>query len=268
MSYNQNLNIRSTALRHGYITKNDRVHDVTDVTDTMYGATAQGGLGYGNHNVLRSMFTHPNAVIDRTSSANLSDIVEVSDYDIAIRIQRDRDNLSGDMSLINEMRARFAALTEERSQYRDRRRAENANYNPANDPIDQDYESRLNDLSAYISNPDTASIVDAIAAESEIGTAYNPDFPLGDVSFAYASSGTSRATNDLGTAIQPHSPNVAFPSADGALTDPDTSKTYTEGFKGGGGFGTTASDVAPPQGSNTNNTPIITEILSVYDGAS
>lgn len=268
MSYNQNLNIRSTALRHGYITKNDRVHGVTDATDTMYGATAQGGLGYGNHNVLRSMFTHPNAVIDRTVSESLSDIVSVTDYDIAIRIQRDRDNLSGDMSLINEMRERFDALTQERSQYRQRRRTEDANYNPDSDPDDRDYESRLGHLRDYIDSPETANIVNAIAAESEIGTAYNPDFPLGDVSFAYASSGTSRASNDLGSETQPHSPNVAFPSADGALTDPDTSKTYTEGFKGGGGFGTTASDVEPPQGSNTNNTPIITEILSVYDGAS
>ena len=262
MAYNQNLNIRDAALKHGYLTKNDRVHGATNVADTMYGADAQGGLGYGNHDVLRSMFTHPNAVIDRTASQELPDVVSVTDYDIAIRIQRDRDNLSG-RTLIDEMSARLEALTDERSNHRATQLEGDSSYNPDDDPVDLDYGERISQLSTYIGSSGAGNIINAIAAESEIGTAYNPDFPLNDVNFAYASSGNSRAQNDLGAQDKPLSPNVAFPSADDALTDPGASKPYTAGYQGKGGFGTTTSDVA-----SNNNTPIITEILAVYEGAS
>ena len=268
MSYTQNLDIRDTALRHGYITKNDRVHTHGSNTQPIRedNGVAEGGLGFGNHSALRSIFNHPNAVIDRQADPAVDD-EGVSDFSIPARITRDRDNLSG-LTLIQEINARIDTLTEDRSTYITTQTAVDPVFDENTDDTATNMKAVIDLLTAYAGDPAANSIVDAIAADSQVGTAFNPDFPLNDVSFVYNPDrrpASNRAASNDKVSSTAKTPNIAFPSNGESLSNPDVEVTYAQGRQGGGQFGTTHEQLLA--GSVNNTDPIIADILNAYTGS-
>jgi hypothetical protein len=263
-----NIQISDKKNRYGYITNNDRVHDVVqqNLEDSSYGAASQGDIGLARHNNLKSMFSkHPNAI-----SADSDESIIVRSM-LAGRPMLQNSNPTAEAykessiqrlkSLETEIEARIAeeaARAEEVNAGSGQAISDTAEAgNASEDSQLKDIRSKIKDLEDIDSSNDD-NVFEEIGA---LGiSAFNPDFDNGTVSFNYTNLQAANNRSKDGVTSASRAPNIAVPSKANAMyVNPETAFVVDEvssGYNGGGGFGPTAS---------TNHTTTQTnEILSRY----
>ena len=250
-----NIPIRQTSKKYGFITDNSRVHGNNSLADESYGAANFGEKGLGNHASLRSIFNHPNSIVNGGSDNSDKDLIVVPTF------LQGRNDLSG-KSLADEIAAALEIIEAKKEE----REATLDSQSPRGD-INRDavYQKLLKDESTLngIVNNETndPEALSALLISSEFE--YNPDFPLSNVNFGYGAITTeiSRA-KDLHsrTTAAPRSPNVNFPSLNSSLNNNEALAnvdTDIQGLDGQGGFG---SD----EPSSFNASSVITTIINRY----
>ena len=249
-----NIPIRTTK-KYGFITDNIRVHGNSKLADESYGAANFGEKGLGNHTSLKSIFNHPNSIINGGSDDTNKDAI------VAAAFLQGRDDLSG-KSLEDEIAAALLII-EGKKEERERTLSNQAtSVDLDDDPVYQKLLQDESTLSGIVNNatndPEELSAL-LISSEFE----YNPDFPLSNVNFGYGeiTTETSRAKDlhERATAA-PRSPNVNFPSLNSSLNNNEAAadaNTDIQGLDGQGGFGSSES-------SSFSASTIITTILNRY----
>lgn len=232
-----NININnSTSNRHGYLTRNEEVHG--NENPRQYSE----GKGTANHSTLQEMFSsHPDAVVNVKDSS--AAFFESIDRNIAANFVKGRKSLSG-LDFIAEVEVKKQALEtaiSNREGYLRLNRNIELNLDEELISLQRD----LGTLTDFLNNPDPNALAEYINEENLENEAYNPDFPLNDVSFIYEQKGESRAEDDINQNSK--TPNIAFPN------NSDADAPFVQGS---GGFG-------------SNETPmlsvgIIQEILKRY----
>ena len=248
-----NIGIRTESKKYGFITDNDRVHNVGQETllNSSYGALVEGEKGLGNHTNLANIFNHTNSIINKKI-----------DRSVAFKFLSGRDDLSG-KHLEDEIRDATEVIE---SKIAARKEFLEAQGTP------EDNDRVLNELSADFTavnkirvaiDPDTA----ALRHSSEFE--FNPDFTNTNIKFDYSQGlhNESRA-NDLYTknSLTPgvRTPNIGFPLLNSEFTNNEavaTKSTDIQGLDGGGGFGSS-------QKSNFLPATQITQTLDRYTGES
>ncbi len=250
-----NIPIRQTSKKYGFITDNARVHGNSNLDDESYGAANFGEKGLGNHTSLKSIFNHPNSIVNGGSDNSDKDLI------VAPAFLQGRNDLSG-KALADEIAAALAIISNKKDE---RERTLAAQSPPGDRDADSVFQKLLQDetaLSGIINNEtNDPAALSALLVSSEFE--YNPDFPLSNVNFGYGAITTevSRA-NDLHqrTTASPRSPNVNFPSLNSSLNNNEAAanvNTDIQGLDGQGGFGSSAS-------SNFSTSTIITTIIDRY----
>lgn len=230
-----NININnSRSNRHGYLTRNEEVHGNQNPREY------SEGKGIANHSTLQEMFSsHPDAVVNVKDSS--AAFFESLDRNIAANFVKGRRALSG-LDFIAEVEVKKQAL-QAAINNREGYLSANSIANPDLDRTLSNLRADLGMLDSFLADPN--SLEDYIDEENLENEAYNPDFPLNDVSFIYEQKGETRAEDDIDQDSK--TPNIAFPN------NSDASAPFVSGS---GGFG-------------SNETPmlsvgIIQEILKRY----
>jgi|11_taG_2_1085331.scaffolds.fasta_scaffold00796_4 hypothetical protein len=250
-----NIPIRQTSKKYGFITDNARVHGNSSLENESYGAANFGEKGLGNHTSLKSIFNHPNSIINGGNGSEDKDMI------IAPAFLQGRNDLSG-KSLGDEIAAALEIIERKISE---RETTLAAQTPPGDRDADTVLQKLLQDestLSGIINNETSdPAALSALLVSSEFE--YNPDFPLSNVNFGYGAitTETSRA-KDLHsrTTAAPRSPNVNFPSLNSSLNNNEATanaNTDIQGLDGQGGFGSSTS-------SNFSTSTIITAIINRY----
>lgn len=245
-----NIGIRTESKKYGFITDNDRVHNVGQDTllNSSYGASAEGDKGLGNHANLNSIFNHENSIVNKRI-----------DRIVAFKFLSGRDDLSGkDLTteirdatevIVSKIEARIAHL-------------ESTGADINSDRVLNKLNADLTAVSKIVNaiDPDTT----ALRHSSEFE--YNPDFSNTNVNFSYSQSqrNESRA-KDLFIVTGGHTPgirtpNIGFPLLNTELDNNEAAaniETDIHGHDGGGGFGSS-------QTSNVNPSTQITQTLERY----
>lgn len=231
-----NININTKKNRHGYLTTNEEVHGNAE-NPRQYSEDK----GTANHSSLQNIFSsHPDAVVN--VSDNKSAFFESIDRNIAANFLKGRGTLSG-VDFISEVERARGAL---QSNINNRLGFLSANQ-IVNPDLDNTLNNLINDLStldSFLADPN--SLTDYINEESLENEAYNPDFPLNDVSFIYEQKGESRAEDNIDQNFK--HPNIAFPNSSTAQAPVLT--------QFGGGFGSNETHM--------KSVGIIHEILKRY----
>lgn len=250
-----NIPIRQTSKKYGFITDNTRVHGNLNLENESYGAANFGEKGLGNHTSLRSIFNHPNSIVNGGLDNSDKDLI------VAPAFLQGRNDLSG-KALAGEIAAALNIITTKKEE---RGRTLAALTPPGDRDLDPVYQKLLQDettlnriVNDATNDPEELSAL-LISSEFE----YNPDFPLSNVNFGYGAitTETSRA-EDLHdrTTASPRSPNVNFPSLNSSLNNNEATadvNTDIQGLDGQGGFGSSTS-------SNFSTSTIITAIINRY----
>ena len=250
-----NIPVRITSKKYGFITDNARVHDNSNLDDESYGAANFGEKGLGNHTSLKSIFNHPNSIINGGNGSEDKDVI------VASAFLQGRNDLSG-KALADEIEAALDIITTKKEE----REITLAALTPPgvidSDPV---YQKLLQDETTLngIVNDETndPAELSALLVSSEFE--YNPDFPLSNVNFGYGAitTETSRAKDLHSRATAaPRSPNVNFPSLNSSLNNNEATadvNTDIQGLDGQGGFGSSTS-------SNFSTSTIITTIINRY----
>jgi hypothetical protein len=250
-----NIPIRVTKNKYGFITDNARVHGNSNLDDESYGAANEGEKGLGNHTNLRSIFNHPNSIINGGLDNSDKDVI------VASAFLQGRNDLSG-KELADEIAAALAIITTKKDERESALAAQTPQGDTNTDPVFQkllEDETALNGIANNATNDPAALSALLVSSEFE----YNPDFPLSNVNFGYGAitTETSRA-KDLHqrTAAAPRSPNLNFPSLNSSLNNNEAEandSTDIQRLDGQGGFGSSAS-------SSFSTSTIITAIINRY----
>lgn len=250
-----NIPIRITSKKYGFITDNSRVHGNASLEDESYGASNFGEKGLGNHSSLKSIFNHPNSIINGGNSSDDKDMI------VAAAFLQGRNDLSG-KELADEIAAALGIIEAKKEERERTLNAQTPSGNRDNDDVFQQLiadETALNLIQANETNDPAALSALLVSSEFE----YNPDFPLSNVNFGYGAitTETSRAKDlyNRTTAVAT-SPNVNFPFLNPTLNSNEevaTDVTDIKGLDGQGGFGS-----SEPSIFNTSN--IITTIINRY----
>lgn len=250
-----NIPIRQTPKKYGFITDNTRVHGNSNLEDESYGAANFGEKGLGNHTSLKSIFNHPNSIINGGDGNDDKDMI------VAPVFLQGRNDLSG-KELADEIADALSIITAKKEERETTLNNQTPAGNRDTDPVFQKLladESVLSEIVNEATNDPEALSALLISSEFE----YNPDFPLSNVNFGYGAitTETSRANDLYGrTTAAPRSPNVNFPSLNPSLNDNEVAAgvdTDIQGLDGQGGFGSSAS-------SNFSTSTIITTIINRY----
>jgi hypothetical protein len=231
-----NININnSKSNRHGYLTTNEEVHGNAE-NPRQYSEDK----GKANHISLQNIFSsHPDAVVN--VSDNKSAFFESIDRNIAANFLKGRGTLSG-VDFVLEVEVKKQALQTAISN-REGYLTANLIASPDLDRTLSNLRADLAMLDSFLADPNT--LQDFINEENLENEAYNPDFPLNNVSFIYEQKGETRAEDGIDQDSK--TPNIAFPN---------NSEATAPFVSGSGGFG-------------SNETPmlsvgIIQEILKRY----
>ena len=202
-----NKEISTTPNRHGYITKNLEVHSSNDNPRNY----SDDGKGKGNHSTLQSIFSsHSNAVVNIPASPASVASRDAADFAIAASIFKGRKALQG----IDLSQEQQIALNEIANSIR------NANFEINEQTISNAISEYFGESAGQIiaQSENYEDLLELIINQNEIESqAYNPDFPLNDVSFSYRKSGASRADDIARIRTEAMEKGFTRPEFDNAL---------------------------------------------------
>ena len=222
------MSISEQKHRNGFISNNNdvQVNDFNRVA-AKYGANDFGEKGVARHNVLRSMFSMPEGF---------------SDLELSVAF------LSGRGSLESGPDANTGTLSSNRAQ------AQLA----ANNGDENESANRLLQAASAQAAQDFEELTaDAKPLE---GSAFNPDFQSGSISYFYNDKSQSINKSNDGIELGTKAPNASF--AKEGLENSEASVEYLAPLNGQGGFGNPALEnrTSPAEGET------ITTIIQRYDG--